>query len=131
MLEVFICIMVGPPGVGKTLLKHLLLGKKSPLLRTSTPCAEPPIKIRSVSLSKFQKLFGRWKEVSAEQLLPMIGRHIRQHNVIERLRMNIPDEMKEFLELLEVTPPSTSATEEMATSSSATASSIDFRPTVV
>ena len=67
--------------------------------------------------------------MSAEQLLPMIGRHIRRH--IEKLRMIIPDEMKEFLELLEVTPPPTSASEEMATSSSATASSTDSRPTVV
>ena len=121
LLELFICVMVGPPGVGKTLLKHLLLGKKPPLTRTSTPCAEQPIKIRSVSLAKFQKLFGRWKEVSTEQLLPMIGRYIRQN--VENLQMIIPDEIKEYLELLEMAPPPTSAVEKVATSSSVTASS--------
>ena len=112
--------MVGPPGVGKTLLKHLLLGKKPPVIRTSTPCAEQPIKIRSVSLAKFQKLFGRWKEVSAEQLLPMIGRYIRQN--VEKSGVIIPDEIKEFLELLEMFPHA-SVREKVATSSSASSGS--------
>ena len=130
LLELFTCIMVGPPGVGKTLLKHLLLGKKPPLTRTSTPCAEQPIKIRSVSSSKFQKLLGRWKEVSEEQLLPMIGRYIRQN--AERLRMIIPDEIKEYLDLLEMSPATSAvASEKVATSSMATASSGDSSSTMV
>ena len=46
-----ICLMVGPPGVGKTCLKHLLLGKHPPhpCERCSTVCAEHPVKIRSIS----------------------------------------------------------------------------------
>ena len=131
LLELFTCIMVGPPGVGKTLLKHLLLGQKPPLTRTSTPCAEQPIKIRSVSLAKYHSLFGRWKAVSAEQLLPMIGRHIRQN--VEKRGANIPDEIKEYLELLEMFSH-TPSDMNVAVTSSATASSStdsgDFKVTL-
>ena len=102
----FTSAMVGSPGVGKTLLKLLLLFKKPPPTRSSTICAEQPVTIRSVSLSKFQKYRGKWKDVSAEQLLPMIGRFIRRN--VARLRKVIPEEMKEYLEQLEMFTATTS-----------------------
>ena len=106
LLKLFTSVIVGSPGVGKTLLKLLLLCKKPPPTRSSTICAEKPVKIRSVSLSKFQKYLGKWKDVSAEQLLPMIGRFIRQN--VARLRKVIPEEMKEYLEQLEMFAATTS-----------------------
>ena len=106
LLKMFTSAMVGSPGVGKTLLKLLLLFKKPPPTRSSTICAEQPVTIRSVSLSKFQKFRGKWKDVSAEQLLPMIGRFIRRN--MARLRKVIPEEMKEYLEQLEMFAATTS-----------------------
>ena len=98
--------MVGSPGVGKTLLKLLLLCKKPPPTRSSTICAEHPVKIRSVSSLKFQKYLGKWRAVSADQLLPMIGRFIRRN--VARLRKVIPEEMREYLEQLEMLAATTS-----------------------
>ena len=94
--------MVGPPGVGKTCLKHLLLGKHPPhpCERCSTICAEHPVKIRSISSSKIQTMLGRWREVSPEQLLPSIGRFIRRN--AKKHGVAIPNELKEYLEQLEV-----------------------------
>ena len=91
--------MVGSPGVGKTCLKCLLMGRKSPDARTSTICAEHPLKIRSVSLSQFQTLRGKWKEVSSDKLLPMIARFIRKN--AKRHGVEIPPELNDYLELLE------------------------------
>ena len=101
LMRFMICLMVGPPGVGKTCLKHLLLGKHPPhpCERCSTICAEHPIKIRSISSSKIQTMFGRWREVSPEQLLPSIGRFIRRN--AEKHGVAIPNELKEYLKQLE------------------------------
>ena len=95
----FIALMVGTPGVGKTCLKCLLMGRKPPDARTSTTCAEHPIKIRSVSSSQFQKLRGKWKEMSSDKLLPMIGRFIRKN--AKKVGVEIPPELNAYLELLE------------------------------
>ena len=119
LMKFIISIMVGPPGVGKTLLKHLLLGKDPPDTRTSTVCAEHPIKIRSVSSSKFKKVLGKWKEISSEELLPLIARYIRRNT--EKMGEAIPDDLKEYLELLE-TFAAMATSENVATSSSTTAS---------
>ena len=106
--------MVGTPGVGKTCLKCLLMGRQPPNVRTSTICAEHPIKIRSVSLSQFQKLRGKWTEVSSDKLLPMIGRFIRKN--AKRLEVEIPPELNAYLELLEGS--TTAAASEMVSTSS-------------
>ena len=57
-VAVLVCIVLGLPGVGKTHLKFLLLDKLPPSLRTSTICAETPIriKIRTISGTKFKTL---------------------------------------------------------------------------
>ena len=101
LMRFMICLMVGPPGVGKTCLKHLLLGKHPPhpCERCSTICAEHPVKIRSISSSKIQTMLGKWREVSPEQLLPSIGRFIRRN--AKKHRVSIPNELKEYLEQLE------------------------------
>ena len=98
-MQLFTLLISGSAGVGKTLLKHLLLGLKPPGSRSSTSCAECPVKIRSVSLSKFHKNCGKWAEVNTEKLLPMIGSYIRKN--VEKLKKEIPDDMKKLLEQLE------------------------------
>ena len=106
-MRFMICLMVGPPGVGKTCLKHLLLGKHPPhpCERCSTICAEHPVKIRSVSSSKIQTMLGKWREVSPKQLLPSIGRFIRRN--AKKHRVAIPSELKEYLEQLEASADTT------------------------
>ena len=125
LLQLFTSLMVGTSGVGKTLLKYLLLGKDPPLLRCSTALAEQPVRIRSVTLSKFKKRFGKWFDINAEKLLPMIGRYIRKN--VEQLKKIIPEEMKGLLEQLEMsaaTPPAENV-------SSATTSEADSTTPVV
>ena len=104
LMRFMICLIVGPPGVGKTCLKHLLLGKHPPhpCERCSTICAKHPVKIRSVSLSKIQTMLGKWREVSPEKLLGrFIRRNAKKHGVA------IPNELKEYLEQLEISSANT------------------------
>ena len=67
--------------------------------------AKQPVKIRSVSSSKIQMMLGKWREVSPEQLLPLIGRFIcrnaKKHGVA------ISNELKEYLELLKASAAAT------------------------
>ena len=86
-----------------TCLKHLLLGKHPPhpCEHCSTICAEHSVKIQLVSSSKIQLMLGKWREVSPEQLLPSIGRFI--HRNAKKHGVAIPNELKEYLEQLEVT----------------------------
>ena len=77
--ELFVAILVGPAGVGKTCLLHLLLGKKPPLFRSSTGVAESPvtIQIRAVSGSKIEVfLGGKWEEITSENMLPKLAHYI-------------------------------------------------------
>ena len=115
--------MVGPPGVGKTCLKHLLLGKHPPhpCERCSTICAEHPVKIRSISSSKIQTMLGRWREISSEQLLPSIGRFIRRN--AKKHGVAIPNELKDYLEQLEAS--AATAVSENVSSSLAVATGSD------
>ena len=121
-MRFMIALMVGPPGVGKTCLMHLLLGKHPPhpCERCSTICAEHPAKIRSVSSSKIQTMLGKWREVSPEQLLPSIGRFIRRN--AKKHGVAIPNELEEYLEQLEASA-STTVRENVASSLPVAASS--------
>ena len=109
--------MVGTSGVGKTCLKCLLMGLNPPDARTSTICAEHPIKIRLVSSSQIQKLRGKWKEVSTDKLLPMIGRFIRKN--ANKLGVELTPEILELLEAF----TTAAVSGKVATSSTASSSS--------
>ena len=102
VIKVAITVVVGPAGVGKTHIKFLLLEKKPPALRTSTPGAEAPIliQVRTVSSEKFRKLGKKWQEVSADQMLPLIARYIRSMAVEKKEA--IPEELKVYLEQLQI-----------------------------
>ena len=75
---IVVCIVLGQPGVGKTHLKYLLLDRRPPHLRTSTICAETPVRveIRTVSGTKVQNIQGQWKEVSDEDMLDIVAKMI-------------------------------------------------------
>ena len=75
---IVVCIVLGQPGVGKTHLKYLLLDMRPPHLRTSTICAETPVRveIRTVSGTKVQNIRGQWKEVSDEDMLDIVSKMI-------------------------------------------------------
>ena len=102
--ELFVTILVGPSGVGKTCLLHLLLGKQPPPTRSSTGVAESPvaIQIRAVSGSKIEIFCeGRWEEVAAENMLPKIAHYVAK--VFEAgnkgsARNPLPKDVKEYLE---------------------------------
>ena len=75
---IVVCIILGQPGVGKTHVKYLLLDKRPPHLRSSTICAETPVRVevRTVSGIRMQNIRGNWKEVSDEEMLDIIARMI-------------------------------------------------------
>ena len=136
VIKVVITVVVGPAGVGKTHLKFLLLEKKPPALRTSTPGAEAPvlIQVRTVSSEKFRKLGKKWQEVSADQMLPLIARYIRSMAVEKKEA--IPEELKVYLEQLQ-TPtidttsqdvPSATPSDGTTLSECTTASSLESTP---
>ena len=72
------CIVLGQAGVGKTSLKCLLLDQWPPDVRSSTICAETPVRImlRKVSQTRMQNLKGRWKEVNDDKLLDTVAKMI-------------------------------------------------------
>ena len=77
-VTIVVCIVLGQPGVGKTHLKYLLLDRRPPHLRSSTICAETPVRveIRTVSGTKVQNIRGQWKEVTDEDMLDIVAKMI-------------------------------------------------------
>ena len=76
---IVVCIVLGQPGVGKTHLKYLLLDKRPPHLRTSTICAETPVRIeiRTIGGTRIhQTIERRWKEIDGEEMLNIIAKMI-------------------------------------------------------
>ena len=73
-----VCLILGLPGVGKTLIKHLLLDKLPPLLRSSTICAEAPVRIeiQTVSGTRIRNEQGNWKEVDDDGMLDVVANMI-------------------------------------------------------
>ena len=81
------CLVIGAAGVGKTTIKHLLLGDKLPEKRVSTGVVEKPI--RAVSISKAGRCNGSWVKVgSDDELMKMIAEAIKSGKVLKR--NNIP-----------------------------------------
>ena len=69
-------LVFGPAGTGKTNLKHLLTDKPPPLQRHSTPCMEKPVRIRSVSNTKFKTTGRGWEEMSQPKLRKLLAQII-------------------------------------------------------
>ena len=74
-ITIILCVVLGPPGVGKTCLKYLLLDQRPPHLRNSTICAETPlrIEIKQMSEARIQSLKGNWKEVKGEEMFDTVA----------------------------------------------------------
>ena len=64
-LKIVIC---GPPCIGKTAFKALLLNKPTPLKHSSTPIAARPIQ----AIERIAAKEKRWEEVSKEDILEML-----------------------------------------------------------
>ena len=92
---ILLCILLGLPGVGKTHLKFLLLNEQPPYLRTSTNCAEAPIRIeiRTITGIRLQTIGGQWKEVGDTEMFDVVAEMV----LVADLSMDF--------ELLEDTPP--------------------------
>ena len=77
-VTIIVCVVLGQPGVGKTCIKYLLLDQRPPCLRSSTICAETPIRIeiKRLSEARIQTLEGNWKEVKGEEMLETVARMI-------------------------------------------------------
>ena len=75
---IVLLVILGQPGVGKTHTKYLLLDRRPPDLRSSTICAETPVRveIRTVSGSRISNIGGQWKEVNDEQMLDIVAKMI-------------------------------------------------------
>ena len=77
-VTIIVCVVLGQPGVGKMCIKYLLLDQQPPHLRSSTICAETPlrIEIKRMSEARIQTLKGNWKEVKGEEMLETVARMI-------------------------------------------------------
>ena len=75
---ILLCIVLGLPGVGKTHLKFLLLNEQPPYLRTSTNCAEAPVRIeiRTITGTRLQTIGGQWKEVGDTEMFDVVAEMI-------------------------------------------------------
>ena len=75
---IIVCALLGLPGVGKTHLKLLLLEKPPPHLRSSTICAESPVRIeiRTISGTRVKTVEGKWQEVDDEDMLDVVANMI-------------------------------------------------------
>ena len=116
-VKIVFTIVVGPAGVGKTLLKFILINKKAPGQRSSTVCFEAPVQIqvRTVSAEHFEKLGSKWREVSADKMLPLIARYIRSVSI--KKGEAIPEELKAYFEKLEESVSQTTSRNEAGTPS--------------
>ena len=70
-------ICVGPPGVGKTCLKHLLLKKPLPNKRCSTPLVSPPIQVSVLQRERAQSIHTDWVIVEHENMMEMMASKAR------------------------------------------------------
>ena len=77
-VTIIVCVVLGQPGVGKTCIKYLLLDQRPPHLRSSTICAETPlrIEIKRMSEARIQTVKGNWKEVKGEEMLETVARMV-------------------------------------------------------
>ena len=75
---IIVCIVLGLPGVGKTHLKFLLLDQRPPHLRTSTICAETPVRIeiRTVTGTRVQTIEGKWSEIDNKEMFDVVAEMI-------------------------------------------------------
>jgi hypothetical protein len=77
-VTIIVCVLLGQSGVGKTCIKYLLLDQRPPHLRSSTICAETPVRveIKQISEARIQTLKGNWKEIKGEEMLETVARMI-------------------------------------------------------
>ena len=77
-LVICICIVLGLPGVGKTHLKFLLLDQDPPHLRTSTHCAESPVRIeiKTITGTKMQTIGEKWHDVEDDEMFDIVAEMI-------------------------------------------------------
>ena len=77
-VTIIICVILGQAGVGKTCVKYLLLDQQPPHLRSSTICAETPlrIEIKRMSAARIQSLKGNWKEIKGEEMIDIAAKMI-------------------------------------------------------
>ena len=74
--DVIKCITIGPEGVGKTAIKHLLINKEPPKKRESTGVMENPI--RAVSLSRAMGSDCDWSVMNDdEEFMMRIADHLK------------------------------------------------------
>ena len=69
-------VICGPPFVGKTAFKHLLLNKPPPLKHNSTPIAARPIQ----AIERIAAGDNTWEEANEEDLLHMLSDAIEKKN---------------------------------------------------
>ena len=82
-------VICGPPFVGKTAFKHLLLNKPPPLKHNSTPIAARPIQ----AIERIAAGDNTWEEANEEDLLHMLSDAIEKKNtqdIEDKYRTNAP-----------------------------------------
>ena len=78
------CLIIGPAGVGKTAIKHLLINKEPPKKRESTGVMENPI--RAVSLSRAMGSDCDWSVMNDdEEFMMRIADHLKTNYISSAL----------------------------------------------
>ena len=79
------CLIIGPAGVGKTAIKHLLINKEPPKKRESTGVMENPI--RAVSLSRAMGSDCDWSVMNDdEEFMMRIADHLKTNYISSALK---------------------------------------------
>ena len=119
------CIVIGPPGVGKTCFKYILFSRTPPSIRSSTPCAARPVRVIRIG-----KCGEEWVEVNDEHLEEMVAKSVPIFTTIIadedmsddlfRSLEQFSDSRKSTLKNKKVSQPSTNGSSTVAASECAT-----------
>ena len=101
-------VICGPPFVGKTAFKHLLLNKPPPLKHNSTPIAARPIQAMRIAAGD-----NTWEEANEEDLLHMLSDAIEK-----KTTQSLQEEYSTIAATIPVLPEQTNDEKDYSVSSS-------------
>ena len=82
-------LIIGPAGVGKTHLFHLLLNEPPPAIRISTPVMEKPVKVTQTTLKNNSVLKNVTNQELYELLAHTVNTSIKQNNTVQGINPSV------------------------------------------
>ena len=124
-------LLLGMAGVGKTSVKHILLGLLPPDVRSSTALADAPIQIhiRDMSGVKVQLREDGWKSVEGDDLQKIVTDAIS--TIVSNLKHVRESKKKELQEQVANIASATTTEQSTSTTSTASASRVPIQSTLL